>query len=253
MRSLKSYVYLHWNYFNYWNNSFMVRVQSWVRVDFISCRTLRMWILFVTWEKIVVWGCQNTEIQLRQKRHHLYEASVFPPYFKCLFLVCVWQCQECDTTTVGKFCERLDMNVFHYLFSVHAEHLAGGNITTEFISLIMTAVVICPWWLLFPADLKLWTAICNFIALYLHIVLRRTLANIWNNVLFQYKKKHLRSRNLTCLIAKTNKAWVLEKFTLKGRFCRFFHSFNLPSQTKTRDSTQPRFYDNPGMKNWKLK
>lgn len=204
MRSLKTYVYLLWNYFNYWNNSFMilVRVQSWVRVDFISCRTLWMWILFVTWKKIVVWSCQNTEIQLRQKRHHLYEASVFPPYFKCLFLVRVWQCQECDTTTIGKFCERLDMNVFHYLFSVHAEHLAGGNITTEFISLIMTAVVICPWWLLFPADLKLRTAICNFLALYLHIVLRRTLGKIWNNMFFFNTRKNIWGQG-------TRLAWVL--------------------------------------------
>lgn len=165
---------------------FLVRVQSWVRVDFISWRTWALWIwmLFVTWEKIDAWGCQNTVIQLRQKRHHLYEASVFPLYFKCLFLVRVWQRQECDMTTIGKFCERLDMNVFHYLFSVHAEHLAGGNITTEFLSLIMSAADICPRWLLFPADMKLRTVICNFIALYLHVVLRRTLGKIWNLFLF---------------------------------------------------------------------
>lgn len=70
---------------------FLVRVQSWVRVDFIRCRTwaFRLWILFVTWEKIVARGCQNTVIQLRQKRDHLYEASLFHLYFKCLFLVCL--------------------------------------------------------------------------------------------------------------------------------------------------------------------
>lgn len=171
-------MYLLWKYFHYWNSSFMllVRVQSWVRVDFIRCRTWAfwIWILFVTWEKIVAWGCQNTVIQLRQKRHHLYEDSLFPLYFKCLFLVLL---------TVPRMRYDYDREIlrkidFHYLFSVHAEHLAGGNITTEFISLIMSAADICPQWLLFPADMKLRTVICNFIALYLNVVLRRTLGKM---------------------------------------------------------------------------